>query len=546
MGEMPAGFAVDNSLEARAANPVLAVFLAVAVALVASTGHAAPLPQRLVVLLDGVSYRDMKAFQEGVSYTNPRGRWNTRRGFDDGYFPVSRLVSTFPSVSDVAWTEMLGDRPLPGYQRTYFDLAGGREVRQNGVTTTMEYEFQMHWELRSGYRRALGYVYPHATFKHEVRQLVKSFLATRDNTEYFYALIRASDDAQHTTGDIFALLDILDDELRSLGERYQTLEGRKLEILILSDHGNNHAGAGKRVPICTFLKKAGYRLSDHIVSAKDVVLPTAGIESWVELHCAPSETERLAESLTHLRGVDCITARIEGSPDHFLVLNARGERARIEWRSEQNAFRYVPERGDPLGYQPALDALARAHEFDSEGFAPAAAWMRETLAHRYPIALERIVRGHTQVVMNPCAIIISLKNGYVHTSWILKQLSSLIRQGGTHGTLDYLSSNGILLSNFAPMQDTSTCRVATQCEGFVGLRDASSTQTRRSETAQKSESPRAGQSRVCLTMSAAAVTGAGSRVALAALRRSAAAGGLPWTTAKVREPNPSGLAGTVQ
>jgi hypothetical protein len=93
----------------------------------------ATLPRRLIVLVDGVSYRDLKALQEGITYT--RGRKFHRHGFHQGYFPVSRLVSTFPSVSDPAWTDILGNRPTPGYQRTYFDAAEDSEIFNNGVTS---------------------------------------------------------------------------------------------------------------------------------------------------------------------------------------------------------------------------------------------------------------------------------------------------------------------------------------------------------------------------------------------------------------------------
>jgi hypothetical protein len=97
--------------------------------------------------------------------------------------------------------------------------------------------------------------------------------------------------------------------------------------------------------------------------------------------------------------------------------------------------------------------------------------MAETLNHRYPLALERIVRGHTRVTLNPATILISLDNSYVHASWLIKKGSEFVRFGGTHGGLDDLNSNGILLSSFAPTQDTSTSRVAALFDGFKGLRE---------------------------------------------------------------------------
>ncbi|HEV8492266.1 MAG TPA: hypothetical protein VGR76_08335, partial [Candidatus Angelobacter sp.] len=109
---------------------------------------SAGLPSRLVLLLDGVSYRDVKALQEGLG-----SRPTHLQAFQQGYFPASRLVSTFPSISDPAWNEILGNDPLPGYQRTYFNAGMNSEVSLNGVTSLAEYEKQMTWELEGNFRR---------------------------------------------------------------------------------------------------------------------------------------------------------------------------------------------------------------------------------------------------------------------------------------------------------------------------------------------------------------------------------------------------------
>src|ERR1039457_213215 len=291
----------------------------------------AALPKRLVLALDGVAYRDMKALQEGVTYKNLSGEQFHRQAFHRGYFPVSRMISTFPSASDVAWTEILGDRPLPGYQRTYFSEAANLEVFQNGITTSMEYERQMTWQVTGGLLRTLGYIFPRRTFRYEVHELVKNFLHADNQGDTYYALLRSPDDAQHLSADILAMLCTVDEKLQQLRSTYREREGRELEILILSDHGNNHAGPAKRVEIRKFLKRAGYRITKSILSPKDVVLPTAGIESWVEIHNAPSETESLVQLLSHMKGVDVLTARDPNDTRRFIVMNAQGERALIEW-----------------------------------------------------------------------------------------------------------------------------------------------------------------------------------------------------------------------
>jgi hypothetical protein len=413
----------------------------------------------------------MQALQSGVTYTNLNHHQFHRQAFNDGYFPVSRNISTFPSTSDVAWTDIFGDRPLPGYQRSYFSEAENREIIGNSVSSSMEHERQMHWQAEGGFHRSMGYMMPLHAFKYELGQVTEQFLNSKSTEGTFYAYMRSTDDAQHMAGDIFAMLCLLDDQLKELRARYRAREVRELEILILSDHGHNRAGAGQRVEVRSFLKRAGYRIAHSIVNPKDVVLPTCGIESWVEIHNAPAETERLAQLLLSLEGVDLLTARLPDQTNRFLVLNAKGERASIEWHDANNSYRYTTENGDPLDYRPVVEALAQKHQLDADGFATADHWMAETITHRYPLALERIAQAHTRITLNPANILLSLRNGYVHSGWLVKKLSQLKTLGGTHGNLDALNSAGILLSSFAPTQDTSTSRVAAQYDGFPGMRN---------------------------------------------------------------------------
>ena len=447
---------------------VLPVLLLLVAALSAS---GASLPKRLVIALDGIAYRDLKSLQEGVERLDADGKPVRIRAFTDGYFPISRLVSTFPSASDVAWTEILGNRPLPGYQRTYYSRAANRQVSLNGLASSMEYEQQVTWRVQERFHFAMSYVRPLREFRYEVDRMVEDFLNTQSASENYYALVLSSDSAQHMAADILAMLCSLDLRLQGLRAAYRAREGRELEILILSDHGNNHAGRGRRVEVRKFLRDAGYRLGKTLEQPGDVVLPTVGIESWVEIHNHPAETERLVQLLSRLEGVDLVTGRLPGPGDRFLVMNSRGHRAIIHSTTGGDAYRYWPTAGDPLEYLPVIDALRRKGELDAAGFATADAWMAETLSHRYPVALERIARGHTRAALNPATILISLANDYMHADWLVTAGSKLMKSGGTHGSLGDLCSTGILLSNFAPTRDTTASRVAAIYDGFPGLRD---------------------------------------------------------------------------
>ncbi|MGH7980746.1 MAG: hypothetical protein ACREE6_15320, partial [Limisphaerales bacterium] len=173
----------------------------------AASWSAQALPRRLIIAMDGISYRDLKALQAGVLDTN---FWDVvhRRAFgtNEGFFPVSRMISTFPSTSDVAWTDIFGNRPLPGYQRTYYSVAANSEISVNGLTTTMEHERQMQWQSQSDITRSMGYIYSVHVYDFELCEMLNSFWAATGTNANFYAYIRSSDDAQHMDRDVFSLL----------------------------------------------------------------------------------------------------------------------------------------------------------------------------------------------------------------------------------------------------------------------------------------------------------------------------------------------------
>ncbi len=242
------------------------VFLSLVFLAGAYTARA--LPQRLIIAMDGISYRDVQALQEGIAETNFWGGVSHRKAFaaDEGYFPVSRMISTFPSTSDVAWTDIFGNRPLPGYQRTYFSEAANSEIWVNGLTSTMENERQMDWQMENNFIRSMGYLYSVHTFEYELWELGENFLNTDSTNANYYIYIRSSDDAQHMERDILPMLANMDKELQDIRTKYKAQTGHDLQILIISDHGHNHAGRGERVLVRPWFGKK--RFPDHAVHPK--------------------------------------------------------------------------------------------------------------------------------------------------------------------------------------------------------------------------------------------------------------------------------------
>jgi hypothetical protein len=167
--------------------------------------------------------------------------------------------------------------------------------------------------------------------------------------------------------------------------------------------------------------------------------------------------------------VDVLTARLPDQTNRFLVMDSNSARAFIDWHPANNSYRYATETGDPLNYRPVIEALARDHRLDADGFATADDWLAATMTNRYPLAPERIVRGLTQNTLNPATILLSLDDRHVNDNWWVHTGSRLVDCRSTHGGLDDICSDGIVLSNFQPTHDTSTMRVAAQFDDFPGL-----------------------------------------------------------------------------
>jgi hypothetical protein len=316
----------------------------------------------------------------------------------------------------------------------------------------------------------MGYIYSVHVFEYELHTLMKTFWDRNNTNANYYIYLRSSDDAQHMERDILSMLSMMDKDLQEMRARYRAQEGRDLQIVIISDHGHNHAGRGERVQVRAGLENAGYHITQSIGGPKDVVLPTAGIEDWIEVHNDPPETEKLAEVLSQVKGADVVAARLPQPTNDFLVLNARGERALIQWNPTNNTLKYSAEKGDPLNYLPVVAALSREKKLDANGFATADDWMSATMTNHYPLALRRIVRGLTCVTLNPATILVSLDNRYVHAGWLVNGSSQLESCGSTHGALDDVNTLGVILTNFEPTRDLPTDQVAGFFDDFPGLR----------------------------------------------------------------------------
>src|SRR5215212_5336536 len=184
-------------------------------------------PRRLLLCLDGVPHEVMEAAKA--------------RGLFDGFGAPSRLLSPFPTLTNVALSKMLGATPPLGYESLYFDR-GARELRGGvrkyiGMRTPdkrpssymdeLDYQEPLPFEF-------LVYVAPETVWRADMRRFHERFRRAPQERDFF-AFLKGTDGLLHIRGRhrLEAALETLDRILREIGRWC----GDETEIVLFSDHG---------------------------------------------------------------------------------------------------------------------------------------------------------------------------------------------------------------------------------------------------------------------------------------------------------------------
>jgi hypothetical protein len=446
---------VRRGLPGAAARLALLVGVAACARLTATPSPipADALPRRLVLALDGIDYRDLAA-QHGA------GRFA-------GFRPPSRLVSTFPSISDVAWHDILGLLPPAGYQRVYFSHAtGGLVGRPIDAITPIEYEERMDQAFGGRFHHLSAYLISGRVARQEVDEVVEAFWRTRGRATV-YAYNVGPDALQHTRGDLEGYLRHLDRRLATLQRDYRARTGRPLEIVLLSDHGHNRAVGANFLPLVEALADAGFRVRGRLEAPEDVALSVDGVTTGFGIFAAPTVVDRVAHTVADVAGVDVVTWQGEGGRIHVRQGRAVGMIERDPRAPSRLAWRV--SSGDPLAHAAVVQRLARDGRLDAEGFAEDSVWVRASLDAPYPAALPRIVRGHEVITLNPAPILVSVA-ATARVGFGMVSVANRLRPlGGTHGALDTSSALGVVMTTFRDTHDDVTWRVRAQLDDFADL-----------------------------------------------------------------------------
>ena len=392
-------------------------------------------PRRLLLCLDGVPYEVLKGAKG--------------RGMFENFNEPARLLSPFPTMTNVALSRMLGATAPLGYESLYFDR-GARELRggvrkyigwrtpdkkPSSYMDELDYQEPLPFEF-------LVYVAPETVWRADMRRFHERFRRA-PQTRDFFAFLKGTDGLMHIRGPkrLTVALHSLDKILKQI----QASCGDETEIVLFSDHGMN-LEENRRVNLQTHLRKYGFVLTDNLRGGerRAVSVPAFGLCSYAALYCADEEAAAtVAASLVDLEGVDFSVHR-EGQL--AVVVKGRRGAARIHRRDDETgtAYRYEQITGDPLELAAVINKLREAGLLDEGGYAPDDAWYERTSSHVYPDAVSNLFLSlHAPRVGHTADVLVSLQDGYYYGDSLFSRLTRL---AATHGNALRASSTAFMMS----------------------------------------------------------------------------------------------------
>jgi len=387
-------------------------------------------PQRLVLALDGIPY-DLFVELQGQGH------------FTD-FYPAARMVSTFPSLSDVSFAAIGGGEPPQGYQQMRFDAARNKVVGNTLGTLSSRAHPNLGEDSRSysSLHRMIGYLVPYHIALREMREIGREVLSSRKQT--FVAYLETSDAVLHVEGRRAGgkFLVKLDAFLRDLRAEVRERTGRDLFVDIVSDHGSTMV-RGRIVPVERVLRQCGFKRRDRIAEPYDVAYSLAGIIGSLAITTSGEHAEEAASCLAAADDVDLVAI---DRGDAIGILTADGiAEVRLAGTAAE-AYDYTVLRGDPLGLMPGMTA-GTTRRFDE------ASLFMQTLDAPRPDPLRRLWFAFHGDVKEPSTILVSFVDGREAGNTQVRAFAGIRGRVGTHGSMTRLASLGVIASNWRNVDD---------------------------------------------------------------------------------------------
>ena len=165
-------------------------------------------PEKLIIGLDGIGYNLFKEMYEGGYFRN--------------FYIPSRVISTFPSISDPNWSRLFNVSVSKSYTKVYFDQklnqGHGKKIGNilSHITHPAIYEKGFHFKAEGFWGHLATMVWTETSALHWLDVMEEDFFNTMNMKNYF-ALIANSDIISHINGyhSILRYMKNIDDRFKS-------------------------------------------------------------------------------------------------------------------------------------------------------------------------------------------------------------------------------------------------------------------------------------------------------------------------------------------
>ena len=373
--------------------------------------------RHLIILLDSIPY--------GVVLD----AWNAGRF--RLFPPPSRVISPFPVMTDLSFSEFFGVSPSPGAESEYYD---GEKLRDGYDVYAAE--GNAGWISHTDYHliffaHAVAYLWPDIWYDHELGKIQRHFYRTTHSPYVGYSVTTSGLGATQGRDGHQAALIKLDRLCQAV---MFELRGR-LQITLMSDHGHCLVPS-KRIPLSNLLEEFGYHVSKRLKGPQDVVVPEFGVVNYGGVY-----TQSPAQVASDLVGVDGVDFATYLDEDGAVVVQSHDGLATIRYGDDGG--RYECRHGDPLKLLPVIEALRAEGKVGPDGFISDAALFEATKEHLYPDALQRLWRTYHGLMLHPPDVMISVQDGWHCGSALMTKLVDI---RAAHGSLNLDSSSGFAMT----------------------------------------------------------------------------------------------------
>ena len=388
-----------------------------------------------IILLDTISFarsRHLVIILDGVTYDLVRQYYDA--GHLRVFYPPSRVVAPYPTLTDICMQDIFGGMPCRAFEARYFDrknnrLAGGSgdylAGKNEPYNRILHYRVDMIWD-------AIGYLEPWAVFGKEVNDAKRLFDRAETTEMIAYFVSSAGMGTRHGSQGHLRALQRIEQFVNQV-----IWETRGLtKVTLLADHGHTYTPS-KRIDFERFLREKNWRITTSLHKPNDAVYVQFGLVT-----CANFATLRpaaLAGDLTDCPGVELTSY---ADKDTVVVLAPGAERAVV--RRKANRYSYQAVSGDPLKLKEILDRL----QADADGYYDPDALLAATATHTYPAPLQRIWRAHFGLTQNTPDVIVSLADTYFAGK---ASFSGSVEIASTHGGLNNKNSVSFIMSTAGPL-----------------------------------------------------------------------------------------------